>query len=254
MAISSKSGDLGRATMPFLGERGYQTSPGELSLRALRRWLRLAARSPGRRQLLERLAFEVDDAVQDRRPDHNEIRSLYVMSRALEGFSAPAQDVAQTSAFRPHHDDRAVVELLARSFACWHPDQQWDQARFAREAYGPGSSTDHLLVYRESGALVGLCWTKQPPSPETRPGLVHELVVDPSARGRGIGRRLLLAGLQRLRDDGVDQAMLYVETNNLPAVQLYIRLGFIVVRTEHRFGQQPLSVPSRNRTAGKPTR
>lgn len=229
--------------MRFLEDR-YQASPAELSLRALRRWLRRAAGSPGRRQLLERLAFEVDDAVQAWRPDGDQIRSMYVMGRSLEGFSAPEQDVAMTMAFRPYQDDQAVVELLARSFA-WHPDEQWDGARFAREAHGPSSSANRLLLYREGGALLGLCWTKtkQSPSSETRTGLVHELVVDPPARGRGIGRRLLVAGLQRLRDDGVDQATLYVETNNLPAVQLYIRLGFTVVRTEHRFGQRPLLVP-----------
>ncbi len=50
--------------------------------------------------------------------------------------------------------------------------------------------------------------------------------VDPDHQGRGLGRTLTLAGLHRLRAQGLPQAMLYVEGDNHAARATYRRLGF----------------------------
>ena len=50
--------------------------------------------------------------------------------------------------------------------------------------------------------------------------------VDPSFQGRGIGRAVTLAGLKYLRYQGIFSAMLYVDSDNEGAIQLYTSLGF----------------------------
>ncbi len=58
------------------------------------------------------------------------------------------------------------------------------------------------------------------------PGEIYIVGVDPSARGRGLGRILTQAGLAHLRAAGRPGAILYVEAENQPALKLYRQLGF----------------------------
>lgn len=58
---------------------------------------------------------------------------------------------------------------------------------------------------------------------------LFEIAVDPAARGRGIGRRLVAAGLHAARPLGASQAFLQVEAANAPARALYRSLGFAPV-------------------------
>ncbi len=56
--------------------------------------------------------------------------------------------------------------------------------------------------------------------------------VDPSAQGRRLGAVLTLAGLHHLRARGLDEVMLYVESDNAPAVRVYSGLGFAHTSTD----------------------
>ncbi len=59
-----------------------------------------------------------------------------------------------------------------------------------------------------------------------RIGEIHELAVDGRYQGRGIGKALCLAGLERLRDRGHRRFGLWVGEQNLRAQALYEKLGF----------------------------
>ena len=50
--------------------------------------------------------------------------------------------------------------------------------------------------------------------------------VSPEFRGKGIGRAVTLAGLRYLRYQGIFSAMLYVDSTNQGAMNLYSSLGF----------------------------
>ena len=55
---------------------------------------------------------------------------------------------------------------------------------------------------------------------------MYVVAVDPAAQGQGLGRVLTLAGLHHLERLGVDEVLLYVESDNAPAVNVYDGLGF----------------------------
>jgi mycothiol synthase len=57
-------------------------------------------------------------------------------------------------------------------------------------------------------------------------GEVYVVGVDPDHQRRGLGRSITVAGLRWLRDRGLPQAMLYVEADNRPALEVYRGLGF----------------------------
>jgi len=55
------------------------------------------------------------------------------------------------------------------------------------------------------------------------------MAVDPAFRGRGIGRALALAALQKARDEKATRVTLGSNTKLAPALALYRSLGFMVV-------------------------
>jgi mycothiol synthase len=80
-----------------------------------------------------------------------------------------------------------------------------------------------LLVAEDASGVLGFHWTKQH---DDRLGEVYVVGVAPAAQSRGLGKVLTLAGLHHLVGLGVDEVLLYVESDNAPAVAVYSRLGF----------------------------
>ena len=86
-----------------------------------------------------------------------------------------------------------------------------------------------LILAEDASGVVGFHWTKRH---DATTGEVYVLGVDPEASGRGIGKALLWAGLHHLRDIGCHEVELFVDADNEPAVELYERAGFAIVRTD----------------------
>ena len=57
-------------------------------------------------------------------------------------------------------------------------------------------------------------------------GVLYDIVVDPAARGQGVGRTLLDATLAALASRGVPRAVLMTAAQNAPAQRLFARAGF----------------------------
>ncbi|MEU6022272.1 mycothiol synthase [Micromonospora sp. NPDC048871] len=132
-------------------------------------------------------------------------------------------------AFRPGADDEAWLALNALAFAD-HPEQgRWSaedlRVRLAEPWFDPAGFL--LAVESATGRLRGFHWTKVHERPgSARLGEVYVLGVDPSAHGGGLGRALTTAGLNHLRERGLDRVMLYVDESNTAAMALYERTGF----------------------------
>ena len=182
---------------------------------------------PAARRLASSMGFE-------------EVRRLLQLRRPLAEPLAPVDLPAGVlmRSFRPGADDDAWLALNALAFR-HHPEQgKWTaadlHARMAESWFDPGG----FLVAERGGRLVGFHWTKvhggghptgepgEQAHGHERIGEVYVVGVDPDEQGNGLGRALTLAGLHRLRAQGLRQAMLYVEADNEPALAVYHRLGF----------------------------
>ncbi len=98
-----------------------------------------------------------------------------------------------------------------------------DAANLAERMAEPWFDPAGLLVADTGDGLLGFHWTKQ--HSEVL-GEVYVVAVDPAAQGRGLGKALTAAGLAHLDSLGVRRIILYVESDNAPAIATYAGLGF----------------------------
>jgi mycothiol synthase len=166
------------------------------------------------------------------------VRDLWVMRRSaaepLPGVSTPldhrsAASDNQAGSGQPvirsfEEGDRAeLLRVNAAAFA-HHPEQgALDEDGLAARMAEPWWDPAGLLVAMDGERMLGFHWTKQH---DDRLGEVYVVGIDPEAQGRGLGRALTLAGLHHLHGLGLEEVLLYVESDNAPALATYTRLGF----------------------------
>lgn len=160
------------------------------------------------------------------------VRELLQMRLAPEAeLPEPVwRDGVVVRTFVPGRDEQAVVEVNRRAFD-WHPEQGGltvaDVEATERESWFDPDG--FFLAVDERDTVLGFHWTKVHGDGT---GEVYVVGVDPRAQGGGLGKALTLVGLQHLRKDGPRETILYVESDNSPAVAVYTRLGFTTAHTD----------------------
>lgn len=151
-------------------------------------------------------------------------RELWVMRRPTSQ-ELPPLVVPEGVEVRSYRDGDAdqVLAVNAAAFA-HHPEQgSLDHTGLAERMAEPWWDPAGLLVAVEGETVLAFHWTKQH---SAELGEVYVVAVGPGAQGRGLGRVVTLAGLHHLAGLGVAEVLLYVESDNAPAVRLYSSLGF----------------------------
>lgn len=165
--------------------------------------------------------------------DEPEVRSLgFVTERdllqlrvvlPLAAAGPPLDEAFTLRAFRPGTDEAAWLAVNNRAFAA-HPEQgQWDLATLLARERASWFDPDGFLLCETHGRLAGSCWTKVHAGAGL--GEIYVISVDPAFQHHGLGRALTVAGLGWLAER-VTVGMLYVDSANEPAVELYRSLGF----------------------------
>lgn len=141
------------------------------------------------------------------------------------------------------------ISVNNRAFA-WHPEQSgYDRNRFIETTFEPWFDPDGFRILELEGRMAGFCWTKIHYSPPNCPtcqycvdgaanaaaGEIFVVGLDPDFHGRGLGKGLTLAGLDWIYNHGhkqigitsqISSGFLYVESDNVPAIKTYEKLGF----------------------------
>lgn len=157
------------------------------------------------------------------------VRELLRMARPL-GEADPQSDLPgmKLGVFQPDQASE-VVQLNARAFAN-HPEQgNLTLADFETLTGQAWFDPSGLITASRDDKLVGFHWTKVH---DSSTGEVYVLAVDPDHEGQGIGRILLMAGLEHLRKLGLRNVLLYVESSSKRVVQMYQAAGFLITSTD----------------------
>jgi mycothiol synthase len=168
------------------------------------------------------------------------VRTLLQLRRSLTDLPSAEPRLPAGVRIRPFavgQDEAGWLAVNARAFA-HHPEQgNWTERDLADRLSAPWfDPAGFLLAERDGAGLAGFHWTKVHNDNGDRIGEVYVLGIDPSAQGLGLGSALLTAGLQHLRQDGLDTVLLYVEESNGAAIHLYARAGFSTFATDIQYG------------------
>jgi mycothiol synthase len=153
-----------------------------------------------------------------------QLRAPLPIAADRRGHPAPIT----TRAFEVGRDESDWLAVNNRAFA-WHPDQAGRTLEDVAELEAqPWFRADGFLLHHTpDGVLDGFCWTKIHDHHRPPLGEIYVIGVDPDRHGQGLGRALVLAGLDWLAGQALTTGMLYVEADNQPARHLYASLGFV---------------------------
>ena len=91
-------------------------------------------------------------------------------------------------------------------------------------------SSEDIIVTCEENSIQGYCWTEiidtGTGSDEEKHGIIYMIGTDPEYRGKGLGKKVLLAGLSYLKSKGIKTVSLSVDSENRVAYELYRSMGF----------------------------
>jgi ribosomal protein S18 acetylase RimI-like enzyme len=95
-----------------------------------------------------------------------------------------------------------------------------------------------VLIAEDHSMPVGYAFLRMEPASiealSKASAWLHDVYVDPSFRGRGVGRRLALAAIESARQLGSSSLMLGVSPANTQATHLYEQLGLRATMMEMR--------------------
>jgi len=93
-------------------------------------------------------------------------------------------------------------------------------------------SPEDVILACDGDKIGGFCWTRVAfeggSASGEREGQIYMIGVAPDYRGKGVGKKLLLAGLNYLKSKGLKIAVLFADSENEAACALYKSIGFRV--------------------------
>jgi mycothiol synthase len=127
-------------------------------------------------------------------------------------------------------EEEKIVDIQNRAFA-----EHWGYNPNTAETItydiniGNRSPDDVLLVCEED-TITGYCWTEilttDAGKDGEKRGTINMIGTEPDYRGKGLGKKVLLAGLAYLKENGVKTVGLSVDSENRVAYELYRSIGF----------------------------
>ncbi len=168
-------------------------------------------------------------------------RDLWQVRMALP--AAPSNLDVRPFRVDDDEDVERFIDINNRAFA-WHPEQGGLTRRDVEATMGePWFQAEGFLLHEVGDELAGFCWTKIHPAGADDPadpalGEIYVIALNPDFHGQGLGGPMTLAGLEWLAAQGLDTAMLYVESDNHAANAVYRKLGFTHHRTSRAYERQ----------------
>jgi len=166
------------------------------------------------------------------------VRTVIQMSKDLSEVSPVFCDY-QIRSFLPDLDNKNWLALNNLAFTN-HPEQgNWSEADLLIRLNEDWFDKKGFFVAQDQTELIGFCWTKvhggqshahsiaEEHHDHAPFGEIYVTAVSDKYVGKGVGKALTITGLNYLKRQGLNGAILYVDEDNQIAFNLYKSLGFI---------------------------
>lgn len=127
-------------------------------------------------------------------------------------------------------EEEKLADIQNKAFANHWGYQPNTQETIAYDISLNHRSPQDIVVTCEEGSIHGYCWTeiidRGVDSGKEKHGIIYMIGTDPEYRGKGFGKKVLLAGLSHLKSRGIETVSLSVDSENRIAYELYRSMGF----------------------------
>ena len=128
--------------------------------------------------------------------------------------------------FKLDQDEQALADLQNAAFG-----ENWGFCpntveEVAARVRMKSNVPEGILLITEGGAPAAYNWTHRNENSHGSVGFIGMTGVHPDYRGTGLGTAVVVAGLEYLRGEGITTVDLEVDSQNPPARELYLKLGF----------------------------
>lgn len=157
------------------------------------------------------------------------VRRFLELSLDLNGVDRQVLDKAYCDCRHLREGEEEILtNIQNRSFG-----EHWGYNPETIETISYGMSLSHrspkdIVLACEEDDVIGYCWTEITSGGQ---GRIFMIGSDPDYRGKGIGRKLLLAGLANIKNMGVSDVWLTVDAENKAALSLYKSTGFKIQKS-----------------------
>ena len=152
----------------------------------------------------------------------------------LRGALPPAQDVSlpdwvEVREFRPGIDDDAWLKTNNAAFEGHLENGSWTADDLNERVGRDWFDAEGFRLAWADDRLAGFCWTKRH---SAEVGEIYVIGVHPDYQARGLGRAIVIEAMHYLAGAGSKTCILYVDTSNQSALELYRSLGFGLERLD----------------------
>jgi mycothiol synthase len=155
------------------------------------------------------------------------VRTILKLHRSLVADFPKPITSAEIATFSPADSDEWLA--LNNKIFVAHPDQgDWVMQDLTNRIDESWFDADGFFLARESGKIIGFCWTKihNDRVNEGAIGEIYVIGVKPDSHSSGLGKALMLTALRYFQSKEIKESMLYVDADNHAALILYKKLGF----------------------------
>jgi mycothiol synthase len=143
----------------------------------------------------------------------------------------PAARVPDGYVVRSSHGLAEAVQQARAQYGAFSSTAEFERyvQRFTRFMQSPIYDPELDVVAVSPDGQVGafcIVW----PDPLTGVGLFEPVGTHPDFQRKGLGKAVMLEGLDRLQGLGMRQAIVSTQEDNLPAIKLYESVGFRIIR------------------------
>lgn len=124
-------------------------------------------------------------------------------------------------------DDHLIPEILriqSEAFRTESPKEIIRHSKYFREIF---------YIIKSENKVVGYCMYYLKPKISfegfKKQSVIYSIATDRNFRGKGFAKRLLKESIEEMKLNRISSILLYVSENNVPALKLYEKAGFVII-------------------------